>query len=114
MILITRKQIMIIVTFVFYRENLEWLARATNWAKFTATASLGVIHRVSIIIMFKTLSTKREQFGDCLLLFFLHVCICSLLRCLFALVCFRCLLLFDFKMFACFGLFQMFSCFCLF
>ncbi|XP_015216748.1 26S proteasome non-ATPase regulatory subunit 1 [Lepisosteus oculatus] len=29
----------------FLRENLEWLARATNWAKFTATASLGVIHR---------------------------------------------------------------------
>uniref|UniRef100_A0A8C9UAH9 26S proteasome non-ATPase regulatory subunit 1 n=1 Tax=Scleropages formosus TaxID=113540 RepID=A0A8C9UAH9_SCLFO len=26
-------------------ENLEWLARATNWAKFTATASLGVIHK---------------------------------------------------------------------
>lgn len=29
----------------FLRENLEWLARATNWAKLTATASLGVIHR---------------------------------------------------------------------
>ena len=28
-----------------YRDNLEWLARATNWAKLTATASLGVIHR---------------------------------------------------------------------
>ncbi|XP_030349353.1 26S proteasome non-ATPase regulatory subunit 1 isoform X3 [Strigops habroptila] len=27
------------------RDNLEWLARATNWAKFTATASLGVIHK---------------------------------------------------------------------
>ncbi len=93
MILITRKQIMIIVTFVFYRENLEWLARATNWAKFTATASLGVIHRVSIIIMFKTLSTKREQFGDCLLLFFLHVC----------------LHLFAFKVFVCFSLFQVFA-----
>uniref|UniRef100_A0A8C3VZQ0 26S proteasome non-ATPase regulatory subunit 1 n=1 Tax=Catagonus wagneri TaxID=51154 RepID=A0A8C3VZQ0_9CETA len=26
-------------------DNLEWLARATNWAKFTATASLGVIHK---------------------------------------------------------------------
>jgi len=24
---------------------LDWLARATNWAKMTATASLGVIHR---------------------------------------------------------------------
>ncbi|XP_021963338.1 26S proteasome non-ATPase regulatory subunit 1 [Folsomia candida] len=29
----------------FLRENLDWLARATNWAKFTATGSLGVIHR---------------------------------------------------------------------
>lgn len=24
---------------------MEWLARATNWAKLSATASLGVIHR---------------------------------------------------------------------
>jgi len=29
----------------FLRENLEWLARATNWAKFSATAGLGVIHK---------------------------------------------------------------------
>ncbi|XP_022903059.1 26S proteasome non-ATPase regulatory subunit 1-like [Onthophagus taurus] len=29
----------------FLRDNLEWLTRATNWAKFTAVASLGVIHR---------------------------------------------------------------------
>jgi 26S proteasome regulatory subunit N2 len=29
----------------FLRENLDWLARATNWAKFTATSSLGVIHK---------------------------------------------------------------------
>ncbi|XP_050414052.1 26S proteasome non-ATPase regulatory subunit 1 isoform X2 [Patella vulgata] len=29
----------------FLRDNLEWLSRATNWAKFTATASLGVIHK---------------------------------------------------------------------
>mmetsp|Transcript_5894 Transcript_5894/g.16828 ORF Transcript_5894/g.16828 Transcript_5894/m.16828 type:complete len:1074 (-) Transcript_5894:415-3636(-) len=28
----------------FLRENLEWLGRATNWAKFSATAGLGVIH----------------------------------------------------------------------
>ncbi|KAJ8497333.1 hypothetical protein OPV22_007885 [Ensete ventricosum] len=28
----------------FLRENLEWLSRATNWAKFSATAGLGVIH----------------------------------------------------------------------
>lgn len=38
------------VTLVFLcsRDNLEWLARATNWAKFTATASLGVIHKVTL------------------------------------------------------------------
>lgn len=29
----------------FLRDNLEWLAKSTNWAKFTATSSLGVIHR---------------------------------------------------------------------
>ncbi|GFO48120.1 26S proteasome non-ATPase regulatory subunit 1 [Plakobranchus ocellatus] len=29
----------------FLRDNLEWLSRATNWAKFSATASLGVIHK---------------------------------------------------------------------
>lgn len=28
----------------FLRDNLEWLGRATNWAKFSATAGLGVIH----------------------------------------------------------------------
>lgn len=33
------------------RENLEWLARATNWAKFTATASLGVIHKVRQLLL---------------------------------------------------------------
>jgi len=31
------------------RDNLEWLARATNWAKFTATASLGAIHKVRLM-----------------------------------------------------------------
>eukprot|EP01114_Cavostelium_apophysatum_P007838 TRINITY_DN2003_c0_g1_i1.p1 TRINITY_DN2003_c0_g1~~TRINITY_DN2003_c0_g1_i1.p1 ORF type:complete len:963 (-),score=285.53 TRINITY_DN2003_c0_g1_i1:59-2947(-) len=29
----------------FLRDNLEWLSRATNWAKFAAIAGLGVIHR---------------------------------------------------------------------
>ncbi|KAH9937189.1 26S proteasome regulatory complex non-ATPase subcomplex Rpn2/Psmd1 subunit [Fomitopsis serialis] len=29
----------------FLRENLEWLGLATNWAKFSATAALGVIHK---------------------------------------------------------------------
>ncbi|KAF8820434.1 Proteasome/cyclosome repeat-containing protein, partial [Cardiosporidium cionae] len=30
---------------IFLRSNLEWLARATNWAKFSATASLGVLNK---------------------------------------------------------------------
>ncbi|OMJ10946.1 26S proteasome non-ATPase regulatory subunit 1-like protein [Smittium culicis] len=29
----------------FLRNNLEWLSRANNWSKFTATAALGVIHK---------------------------------------------------------------------
>lgn len=33
----------------FLRENLDWLGRATNWAKFNATAGLGVIHRCSVL-----------------------------------------------------------------
>jgi 26S proteasome regulatory subunit N2 len=28
----------------FLKENIEWCAKATNWAKFTASASMGVIH----------------------------------------------------------------------
>lgn len=39
----------------FLRDHLEWLARATNWSKFTATASLGVIqkghHKESMTIL---------------------------------------------------------------
>jgi len=29
----------------FLRQNLDWLSRATNWARFSATAGVGVIHR---------------------------------------------------------------------
>lgn len=29
----------------FLRENLDWLAKASNWSKFTATAALGVINK---------------------------------------------------------------------
>lgn len=29
----------------FFRDNLEWLGKAINWSKFSATAALGVIHR---------------------------------------------------------------------
>ncbi|KAI6153672.1 26S proteasome regulatory complex non-ATPase subcomplex Rpn2 Psmd1 subunit [Pisolithus tinctorius] len=30
---------------IFLREHLEWLGMATNWAKFSTTAALGVIHK---------------------------------------------------------------------
>ncbi|KAL1951548.1 hypothetical protein VTO73DRAFT_697 [Trametes versicolor] len=30
---------------VFLRENLEWLALANNWSKFSAAAAIGVIHK---------------------------------------------------------------------
>uniref|UniRef100_A0A0G4I2V6 Uncharacterized protein n=1 Tax=Chromera velia CCMP2878 TaxID=1169474 RepID=A0A0G4I2V6_9ALVE len=32
----------------FLRGNLEWLGKAVNWAKFSATASLGVVHQGQI------------------------------------------------------------------
>lgn len=30
---------------VFLRDNLNWVAKATNWGRFSATASLGMIHQ---------------------------------------------------------------------
>ncbi len=30
------------------RENLDWLGKASNWSKFSATAALGVIHKGNI------------------------------------------------------------------
>jgi 26S proteasome regulatory subunit N2 len=32
----------------FLRDNLDWLGKALNWSKFSATASLGVIHKGQI------------------------------------------------------------------
>ena len=34
----------------FLRQNLDWLSRATNWTKFSATAALGVLHKVRFSI----------------------------------------------------------------
>eukprot|EP01135_Chromosphaera_perkinsii_P001840 Nk52_evm19s211 gene=Nk52_evmTU19s211 len=47
----------------FLRDNLEWLARATNWAKFGATASLGVIHKGHIGSGHKILQPYLPQPG---------------------------------------------------
>lgn len=33
----------------FFRSNLEWLGKATNWSKFSATAALGVIHKGNLL-----------------------------------------------------------------
>jgi 26S proteasome regulatory subunit N2 len=32
----------------FLRKNMDWLGKASNWAKFSATATLGVIHKGQI------------------------------------------------------------------
>lgn len=32
--------------YVFLRDNLDWISKATNWNKFNAVASLGLIHKV--------------------------------------------------------------------
>ncbi|KDQ10690.1 hypothetical protein BOTBODRAFT_177975 [Botryobasidium botryosum FD-172 SS1] len=32
----------------FLRNNLDWLGRASNWSKFSATAALGVIHKGNV------------------------------------------------------------------
>ena len=53
----------------FLRDNLDWLSRATNWAKFSATAGLGVIHRghlAEVKVTYPIFST----FLHCLLLIF--------------------------------------------
>lgn len=44
---------------LFLRENFEWLGKATNWAKFSATAVLGVIHKGN----FEESSTLLEYDG---------------------------------------------------
>jgi 26S proteasome regulatory subunit N2 len=47
----------------FLRENLEWLGKATNWAKFTATASLGVVHRGHVRESMNLLAPYLSQGG---------------------------------------------------
>ena len=43
------------------RENLEWLKKASNWAKFTATASLGLVHWVGAARPIVRESLMREN-----------------------------------------------------
>ncbi|ETW39578.1 hypothetical protein PFNF135_05608 [Plasmodium falciparum NF135/5.C10] len=42
---------------VFLRSNIEWLSKAINWAKFSATASLGVVYKGHVNESFMVLST---------------------------------------------------------
>lgn len=41
----------------FLRSNIDWLSRSTNWAKFSCSASLGVLHRGHEDNAHKTLSS---------------------------------------------------------
>lgn len=47
----------------FLRNNLEWLSRASNWSKFSATAALGVIHKGHIDQGLKLLAPYLPQEG---------------------------------------------------
>jgi 26S proteasome regulatory subunit N2 len=46
---------------VFLRDNLEWLGRATNWAKFSAIGGMGVIHRGQVKQALKLLGPYLPQ-----------------------------------------------------
>jgi len=45
----------------FLRDNLEWLQKATNWARFSATAGLGVIHKGHLKVGMSLLSPYLPQ-----------------------------------------------------
>ncbi|KAI9302563.1 armadillo-type protein, partial [Cunninghamella echinulata] len=47
----------------FLRQNLEWLSRATNWTKFSATAALGVIHKGQLAQSMNLLAPYLPQEG---------------------------------------------------
>jgi 26S proteasome regulatory subunit N2 len=47
----------------FLRDNLNWLRKATNWAKFTAVASIGVVHKGHVHESMKLLQPYLPQNG---------------------------------------------------
>ncbi|KAG1473109.1 hypothetical protein G6F56_001140 [Rhizopus delemar] len=47
----------------FLRQNLDWLSRATNWSKFSATAALGVIHKGQLAESMNLLSPYLPSHG---------------------------------------------------
>jgi 26S proteasome regulatory subunit N2 len=48
----------------FLRDNLEWLAKAINWSKFSTTAGLGVIHRGHLNEAMKVLEPYLPKPGN--------------------------------------------------
>jgi len=48
----------------FLRDNLEWLSRATNWAKFSAIGGLGVIYKGHLKESMQVLSSYLPQPGS--------------------------------------------------
>lgn len=48
----------------FLRESLDWLKKATNWAKFSAVAGLGVIHKGQLKEGMKLLSPYLPGTGS--------------------------------------------------
>ncbi|TAQ87011.1 hypothetical protein B7494_g4662 [Chlorociboria aeruginascens] len=48
----------------FFRDNLEWLGKAVNWSKFSATAALGVIHRGNLTQCRKLLEPYLPRQGS--------------------------------------------------
>ncbi|TVY31724.1 26S proteasome non-ATPase regulatory subunit [Lachnellula subtilissima] len=50
----------------FFRDNLEWLGKAVNWSKFSATAALGVIHRGNLTQCQKLLEPYLPKQGGSL------------------------------------------------
>ncbi|KAL8443763.1 hypothetical protein Emed_006585 [Eimeria media] len=47
----------------FLRRNLEWMGRAANWSKYSATASIGAIHRGNVMNSVKVLQTYLPGAG---------------------------------------------------
>jgi len=48
----------------FLRDNLEWLAKAKNWAKFTTVGSIGVVHKGHVHESMKLLQPYLPQDGQ--------------------------------------------------
>lgn len=48
----------------FLRDNLEWLGKANNWSKFTAVASIGVVHKGHVHESMNLLNPYLPQAGQ--------------------------------------------------